>query len=122
MLFRSQGHALRAVDVQEADPASVLAQARALLAWRGRTAALRQGEIRFHHAPGRQALLFERVLSGHAPVVLAFNLGARALDLALPDTLGGLSALPGAPLPAAQLSPDGRGWHLPAHSAAVATR
>ena len=44
------------------------------------------------------------------------------LDLTLPDTLGGLSALPGAPLPAAQLSPDGRGWHLPAHGVAVATR
>lgn len=117
-----QDHAQRAVDVQEADSASVLAQARALLAWRGRSAVLRHGEIHFHHAPGRHALLFERRLHGHAPIVLAFNLGGRALDLTLPDTLGGLSALPGAPLPAAQLSPDGRGWHLPAHGVAVATR
>lgn len=115
-------HAQRAVDVQEADPASVLAQARALLAWRRREAVLRQGEIRFHHAPGQHALLFERLLPDQAPLVLAFNLGGRALDFPLPDTLGGLSPLSGTPLPMAQLSPDGRSWHLPPHSAAVATR
>jgi alpha-glucosidase len=114
-------HAQRAVDVQESNPASVLARARALLAWRRREAVLRQGEIRFHHAPGQHALLFERLLPGQAPLVLAFNLGGRALDIPC-RTPWGLSALPGTPLPMAQLSPDGRGWHLPPHSAAVATR
>ena len=105
-----------------ADQAVVKLGWRALLAWRGRSAVLRQGEIRFHHAPGQHALLFERRLPGQAPIVLAFNLGGRALDVPLPDTLGGLSVLSGTPLPSAQLSPDGRCWHLPPHGAAAATR
>jgi hypothetical protein len=70
----------------------------------------------------REGTALRVLLPGQAPLVLAFNLGGRALDIPLPDTLGGLSALPGTPLPMAQLSPDGRGWHLPPHSAAVATR
>lgn len=115
-------HAARAVDRQEIDPASVLSQARALLAWRRGEPRLRRGEIRFHHAEGPHALLFERRLPGQPALVLAFNLGTRAVNLLLPDTLGGLAAAQGAPLSSAVLSTDGREWHLPPYSAALATR
>lgn len=115
-------HAARAVDRQEIDPASVLSQARALLAWRRGEPRLRRGEIRFHHAEGPHALLFERRLPGQPALVLAFNLGTRAVNLLLPDTLGGLAPAQGAPLSSAVLSTDGREWHLPPYSAALATR
>lgn len=115
-------HAARAVDVQEPDPTSVLSQARALLAWRRGQPALRRGEIVFHHAEGAHTLLFERRWPGAPTLVLGFNLGSRAANLLLPDTLGGLAPVQGAPLACAVFSADGREWHLPPYSAALATR
>jgi alpha-glucosidase len=114
-----EGHAERAVAVQEADAHSVLAQARALLAWRRAEPRLREGVIRFHRAT-EPVLLFERALPGGPALVLAFNLGARPVRFTWPDTLAKLLPWDGTPLPAAELDAAARLWSLPALGAAVA--
>jgi len=116
------GHAERAVAAQEADPASVLHQARALLAWRRAEPRLRSGAIRFFDAP-EPVLLFERGAANDvtAPALrLAFNLGAAPLAFALPATWRqGTALLRGAPLPAWQLDAGKDHGFLPGFSACL---
>jgi alpha-glucosidase len=68
-----ESHRSRAVDLQERDPASVLAATRAFLAWRRGQPLLRTGTIRFLRAAG-PVLLFARE-DGAERLVCAFNLG-----------------------------------------------
>ncbi|MDF2385621.1 DUF3459 domain-containing protein [Nostoc ellipsosporum NOK] len=69
-------HEALAVDVQDADPASLLAWTRRVLALRGASPALRTGDIAFHDAPG-ELLAFERAAEGERLLCL-FNLGDAA--------------------------------------------
>jgi alpha-glucosidase len=114
-----QGHAERAVDLQEADAGSVLNQARALLAWRRSEPRLRLGAIAFHEALG-EVLLFERRLTGGASLVLAFNLGPEDVLIPLPPALSKLAPLSGTPLAPADLDLREGTWNLPAFGAAIA--
>ncbi|GAA0751910.1 DUF3459 domain-containing protein [Ideonella azotifigens] len=122
-----QGHGERSVDLQQADPASPLHHARALLAWRRGEARLRNGSIRFHDA-AEPVLLFERARGAGPALVLAFNLGDTPVSLPLPAKLGMLLPVNGTPIAPAELleaSGDahcagGRCWLLPAHGAAIA--
>ncbi len=75
-----QNHAQRAVSVQNADPDSVLAAARRLIALRRDTPALRQGDF-VPLALKAPLLGFERIL-GKQRVRCLFNLGNRAVKVA----------------------------------------
>ncbi|MEZ5459437.1 MAG: DUF3459 domain-containing protein [Steroidobacteraceae bacterium] len=78
-------HRNNAVDVQEADPESVLNFTRTLLALRRETAALSKGD----YVPldgGEDVLSFER-RSGDDRLWCVFNLGERAADCAAPAAL-----------------------------------
>ena len=75
----SPANIARAVDVAEADPASLLAHTRHLLALRRASAALRLGTLEECTARG-DLLTFTRRTGGEA-VFCAFNLGANAIAL-----------------------------------------
>jgi alpha-glucosidase len=75
-----EGHAERAVDVQEADPQSMLHFTRALLAVRRAQPALRLGAV--HVETAGDVLLVTRDWQG-AQLRAAFNLGATPQDIAL---------------------------------------
>jgi alpha-glucosidase len=78
-------HAPLAVDRQEADPGSVLAFARRLIAWRKATPALRDGALEMLDA-GR-CLAFARTHNGRR-VVCLFNPGVEPCAMAAPDMPG----------------------------------
>jgi alpha-glucosidase len=88
-----QGHAERAVDVQEADPNSMLHFTRQLLAVRRGQPALRRGSVQVETLG--DVLLVHRDWQGQR-VTGAFNLGAQAATIALAGQLlaahGGASA------------------------------
>jgi alpha-glucosidase len=69
-------HVRLAVDRQDADPGSLLAWTRRVLALRNASPALRTGHIRFLDAPG-ELLAFEREAEGER-MLCAFNLGDTA--------------------------------------------
>ena len=100
----------RAVDLQSADADSVLAFYRAMLAFRGATPVLRQGDIVFHDAPDR-VLTFTRG-DGPGAVRCAFNLGGHPVTV--PISRAGTLTGPyrGATLAAKSLTlaPWGFGW------------
>ncbi|WP_246337786.1 alpha-glucosidase [Azospirillum oleiclasticum] len=87
-------HIARAVDVQEADPASVLAFTRGFLAWRRLHPALRGGSIRFRDAP-EPLLLFERRAEGQA-ILCVFNLSPDPQTIPFDGTPLDGHGLPGA--------------------------
>ena len=92
------GHLPLAVDRQDADPESVLAFARAFLAWRRTRPVLARGDIRFFET-AEPVLAFER-FDGEDRVVCAFNLGTGSATVSLPleglAPVEGWPALPGA--------------------------
>ncbi|HEY5744008.1 MAG TPA: alpha-glucosidase C-terminal domain-containing protein, partial [Terrimicrobiaceae bacterium] len=67
----------RAVDVQEADAASILNACRQFLAWRSHYSALQTGKIRFVPAP-EDTLAFVRENEGERILAL-FNLSGKAV-------------------------------------------
>lgn len=77
-----QMHRPLAVDLQTADPDSVLAFTRRFLHWRGDQPALRWGDILVHDTP-EPLLCFDRSWDG-VTVRVALNLGEDAQSLALP--------------------------------------
>nr|WP_315384006.1 alpha glucosidase [uncultured Sphingomonas sp.] len=91
-------HLGRAVDVQEADPASLLRLTRRLIDLRKQHAALVEGAMAVLHAD--EALLVFARTDGDARLVCAFNLAADPVDLppALFDGLAVVEALNGATL------------------------
>lgn len=95
----SPGHAARAVDVQERDPASFLNLTRRLLALRNAHPALRAGAMQVVSATG-DLLVFDRWHAGER-LRCAFNLGGAAITVTLAgevvESLGGAepSHLPG---------------------------
>ena len=68
-------HVAKAVSLQDADPRSPLAVARAFLAWRRGQAPLAKGSIAFHDAP-EPVLAFTRAHEGER-LLCVFNLGDR---------------------------------------------
>lgn len=117
----AEAHRLLAVDRQEANPSSMLAVTRRLLAWRRANPLLRTGALRVRPADGSPLLVLERGAPGEGAMVLAFNLSAAPVDL--PDSLGGLESLPGVPTPGAgRLPPWGAGWRPAAPATAAAPR
>ena len=76
-------HVPLAVDLQEAEPESVLKLTRRLVALRKACPALRTGAIRRLEAPA-PLLVFERG-EGAEALLCAFNLGDEAAEWALPD-------------------------------------
>ncbi|SFJ04820.1 alpha-glucosidase [Sphingomonas sp. NFR04] len=102
-------HLGRAVDVQEADPASLLRLTRRLIDLRKQHAALVEGAMAVLHADDA-LLVFARTV-GDARLVCAFNLSADPVDLppALIDGLAVVEALNGATL-----------HHLPAYAGLIA--
>ena len=75
-------HAMRAVDVQSADPASMLQWTRALMALRRDQPALRHGSVAVGVAKGDLLVLY-RDWAGQR-LMCAFNLGATACSIDLP--------------------------------------
>ena len=90
-------HAACAVDIELADPDSVLHFARTILAWRKTVPQLLRGEIAFFDAP-EPVLAFRRDLAGTRGVLAAFNLGAEPVTFDWPDAASCV-ALPGHGLP-----------------------
>ena len=80
-------HAGLSVAAQEADPDSPLAAARALIAWRKASPALRLGEIEFLEVPG-PLLAFIRC-HGDQAVACVFNLSGKPAVLDHPALAGG---------------------------------
>jgi len=78
-------HRGRAIDVQEADPGSVLAATRAFLHWRAGQPVLVEGAIQFIDAP-EPVLAFLRAHAGEKMLVV-FNLSAQALEWTMPECL-----------------------------------
>ncbi|OYU15968.1 MAG: alpha-glucosidase [Alphaproteobacteria bacterium PA4] len=103
------GHDARAVDVQNADPRSLLALTRRLLALRQAEPALRLGDIRVRAADG-DLLVFDR---RHDDAVLrcVYNLGPAPLDHALGDGWAILDSVG-----------DADADRLPGHSGLIARR
>ncbi len=101
-------HLALAVDGQEADPASMLAVTRGLVAWRKAHPVLATGTLRVRPGVSPPLLVLERGAEGAEGMVLAFNLSPEAV--ALPSGLSGLGPIPGVAGPEA-------GW-LPAWGAA----
>ena len=81
-------HRARAVALQDAQPASTLNRAREFLRWRKHQPALVDGELEFVDAP-EPVLAFVR-RHANQTLVAAFNLGAKAVDVALPGIAGRL--------------------------------
>jgi len=108
-------HATRAVDVNEADPASPLNFMRRLLAWRRTQPALVTGDIRFVDAPEPVLALVRSPENGSDgnTLLCVFNLGADPVDLALavPDSLAVATHLD----PALQGQRAGQRFTLPGH-------
>jgi alpha-glucosidase len=86
-------HASLAVDAQEADADSVLNHARAMIALRRGSPALRLGSIAFHVAEGA-ALAFSREHAGET-VHCLFNLGAEAIEIEAGFAAGAEAVGPG---------------------------
>lgn len=82
-LPHDERHRALAVDVQDADPQSILNWTRTALALRAGRAALRDGAMRFHEVAD-PLLVFERG-AGDAALLCAFNLGHEASPWAVPD-------------------------------------
>ncbi len=80
-------HRVRAVDVQEDDPHSVLAHARHAVAVRKKHPALARGGIRFLDAESETILAFERAGEG-GRLLCVFNLGRAEAPFALPPGVG----------------------------------
>lgn len=78
-----ESHRLRAVDVQDRDPASVLSRCRAFTAWRQKRECLKRGDIVFLDAP-EGTLLFLRRLGGDE-LLAAFNLTGDAVTVRTPE-------------------------------------
>ncbi len=76
-------HRIRAVDVQEASPDSVLNTCRRFVAWRRQHPALRAGSIRFIETQGN-ALAFVREL-GTESILAAFNLAPEPASIETPS-------------------------------------
>jgi len=106
-------HRARAVAQQQADPHSVLNGFRAFMRWRQAHPALRLGSIEFVET-AEPVLAFIRRLDGEALLVM-FNLGAIAIEVALPSLPGGSTAIEGHGLQAGSVR-DGA-LHLPGHGA-----
>ena len=87
-------HLSRAVDVQQRDPASVLAHYRQALAFRGSHPALVGGTIEFLAAKG-DVLAFIRS-DGKERLLCVFNFAAKPAKWAIPRTLGRVEILDGA--------------------------
>ncbi|WKB52964.1 alpha-glucosidase family protein [Eleftheria terrae] len=109
-------HAARAVDVNEADPASPLHFTRRFLAWRKTQPALLEGSIVFLDAPEPVLALIRTPATG-APVLALFNLGGQAVTLELPDAPAS-QALDGHGFAAAQVGQrQGARFTLPPYGA-----
>lgn len=80
-------HRSRAVDAQENDPASVLAFARRLIAFRKTHPALTRGDISFVEAEGDAILAFEREGEGEK-LLCVFNLSRNEAGYELPKKAG----------------------------------
>ncbi|WP_315919402.1 alpha-glucosidase family protein [Mesorhizobium sp. SP-1A] len=85
------GHRARAVDAQDADPASVLARYREILALRKAHPALVSGSIRFLEAQG-DMLAFLRERDGER-LLCAFNFASGPADWPIPAEIGNLEAV-----------------------------
>ena len=72
------------VDVQEAEAASTLHAARALLAWRRTSAVIHAGDLRFLDTERDDVLVFERTL-GQDRRLLAFNFSGTEVSFSLPS-------------------------------------
>jgi len=81
-------HRARAVALQDAQASSTLNRLREFLRWRKAQPALVDGELEFLDAP-EPVLAFVRT-HGDQTLVAAFNLGAKAVDVALPGVSGRL--------------------------------
>ncbi|MCW7540938.1 alpha-glucosidase family protein [Aquabacterium sp. A7-Y] len=109
-------HAARAVDVNEADPASPLHFTRRFLAWRKTQPALIEGDIVFLDTPEPVLALVRTPASGK-PLLALFNLGKEAVTLELPDAPAS-RALDGHGFDALQCGQrDGHRFTLPAYGA-----
>ncbi|MEL7486612.1 MAG: alpha-glucosidase [Pseudomonadota bacterium] len=78
-----QRHIDRAVDAQNADPASVLEFVRSMVAFRNATPSLRAGAITFYTAP-QEILAFTRT-NGDDELLCIFNLATTPVDWSPPD-------------------------------------
>ena len=96
-------HKAMAVDVQEADPASILNHYRHMLAWRKQHPVLISGDVKFIESTDA-LLVFERRL-GEQTLLVAFNLSGEPQSYSLAD-LGeqALTPLKGHGLPKAELN------------------
>ncbi len=91
----SESHRMLAVDLQDADPDSVLNLYRRLLAWRRRQPALLHGELELL-AADPQVLAFVRRHEGER-LLCALNLGDLPATYTLPPSLGTPTAIPDSP-------------------------
>jgi alpha-glucosidase len=90
-----QPHLARAVDRQDADPASVLAHYRDMLAFRRRHPALSVGDIRFLDGEaGGDVLAFVRS-AGSERLLCVFNFAEEEAEWAIPGELGDLQPVGG---------------------------
>lgn len=78
-------HRAISVAAQEADPASVLNQVRAFLAWRKQQPALVAGDLRFLSTPEPVLAFVREAVDGSASVLVAFNLSAQDVSWTLPE-------------------------------------
>ncbi|CAM3961422.1 alpha-glucosidase [Shewanella aquimarina] len=98
-------HKEMAVDVQEADPASILNHYRHMLAWRKQYHVLISGDIKFIESTDA-LLVFERRL-GEQSLLVAFNLSGEPQSYSLAgEGATSLTPLAGHGLPEAELSGD----------------
>jgi alpha-glucosidase len=108
-------HRALAVSRQEVDTHSSLHGFRAFMRWRHTQATLRHGDIRFLDTP-EPVLAFVRSLKDER-ILVAFNLSAQTVDVALPEPLT-LTRLDAAQL--AQGSVQGQSLNLPPYAALFA--
>ncbi|MCG9746409.1 alpha-amylase family glycosyl hydrolase [Shewanella sp. Isolate8] len=98
-------HKAMAVDVQEADPASILNHYRHMLAWRKQHPVLISGDIKFIESTDA-LLVFERRL-GEQSLLVAFNLSGEPQSYSIAgEGATSLTPLAGHGLPKAELSGD----------------
>ena len=98
-------HKAMAVDVQEADPASILNHYRHMLTWRKQHPVLISGDIKFIESTDA-LLVFERRL-GEQSLLVAFNLSGEPQSYSLAgEGMTSLTPLVGHGLPKAELSGD----------------
>jgi alpha-glucosidase len=108
-----EAHRARAIDTQQDDPASCLSVARAMLAWRRRSPALKRGDLEALPVP-EPVLLVRRKL-GHDATLAAFNTSPETVSVPL-DLMPNFTPLEMPGLPSRRQ--DGQLW-LPPYGVAL---